>query len=115
MPHTTPAGRVSRQFRDAADDAAGTAPGNDAAGLDRLAAEVDPSQFTAVLVTGQDRRPCLRITSRHTGLLSEDICTAHGWFWFSWAERITATDDAAGAAAAITRVLAAGHSPGQRP
>jgi hypothetical protein len=38
----------------------------------------------------------LRITNRHAREFSENIYAGHGWFWWSWAERIAGCEDPQG-------------------
>ncbi|HUZ35618.1 MAG TPA: SAM-dependent methyltransferase [Streptosporangiaceae bacterium] len=80
------------------------ASGSTLRALENLAATLDPRDFVITLVTGEGRRACLTVTSRHTAK-GEDVYAAHGWYWWSWAERIALTDDAHGAAAKIALAL----------
>lgn len=74
--------------------------------LETLAADLDPGAFTAVIVRS-GRSACLRVTSRRAPQLSEDVYAGHGFFWWSWAERIARCDDSAGAAVKVAHVLRA--------
>jgi hypothetical protein len=76
----------------------------DTAALEALAEALDPGQFAATVTLGT-AAPHLRITNRHARQLSENIYAGHGWFWWSWAERIADYGDPAGAAAKVARVL----------
>jgi hypothetical protein len=78
--------------------------------LEDLAAELDHQIFATTLITGHQRLPHLAITSRHTRR-SEAIYAQDGWYWWSWAQRITPTTDATAAATAITAVLGTAHAP----
>jgi hypothetical protein len=66
-------------------------------------------QVRAVLPPG--RVPSLYVVNPEARALEEHIyagCGSDGtwWFWWSWAERISATEDLAAAVTAIVRVLA---------
>jgi hypothetical protein len=77
--------------------------------LEALAQALDPGQFAATITPGPV--PHLRITNRHARELSENIYAGHGWFWWSWAERIAGCEDPAGAAAKVARVLRTAGEP----
>lgn len=81
------------------------------AALTTLANAVDASEFSITSIARPGRPPRLRIASRHAAQLAEDIYAGRGYFWWSWAERISPLTDAAAAAAKIARVLHA-HPPG---
>jgi hypothetical protein len=89
-----------------ADHAADLAAYEGTANLDRLAAELDPGTFAAVIVRS-GRSACLRISNRRASQLTEDVYAGRGFYWWSWAERIGGCDDPADAAAKVTRVLRA--------
>jgi hypothetical protein len=72
--------------------------------LEKLAAELDPGQYAAAIIR-QGRAPCLRVTNRRAPQLTEDIYAGRGWYWWSWAERISECHDPASTAAMVTRVL----------
>jgi hypothetical protein len=79
--------------------------------LERLGEELERRgmQVRAVLPAG--RVPSLYVVNPEARALEEHIyagCGSDGawWFWWSWAERISPTEDLAAAATAITRVLA---------
>jgi len=74
------------------------------AALEALAAALDPGDFATTLIANQDRPPWLSVTSRHADI-GEDIYTADGWFWWSWAERITPVGEVPAAAAKVATVL----------
>ena len=74
------------------------------AALEALAAALDPGDFATTLIANQDRPPWLSVTSRHADI-GEDIYTADGGFWWSWAERITPVGDVPAAAAKVATVL----------
>jgi hypothetical protein len=83
--------------------------------LERLGEELTRRgmQVRAVLPPG--RVPSLYVVNPEARALEEHIyagCGSDGvwWFWWSWAERISATEDLAAASAAITRVLASSAS-----
>ena len=75
------------------------------AALETLAAALDPSQFTIVTQRTGTRPARLRVVSRAASRLTEDIYAGRGYYWWSWAERISPTTDPAAAAAKITQVL----------
>ncbi|HZC40985.1 MAG TPA: hypothetical protein VE343_09965 [Streptosporangiaceae bacterium] len=72
--------------------------------LESLAAALDPGDHVTALVTGGDRPPRLAVTSRRTRLC-DDIYAAHGWFWWSSAERIAPTSELSAAARAVSASL----------
>ncbi len=75
------------------------------AALTTLADAIDPSNFTITSIAKPGRPPRLRIASKHAAQLAEDIYAGRGYFWWSWAERISPLTDPASAAAKIARVL----------
>jgi hypothetical protein len=75
------------------------------ADLEKLAAELDSKIYSVSLVTSAGRRPHLHITNRAATVLTENIYTAEGWFWWGWAERIAQVENLAAAAKDIARVL----------
>jgi hypothetical protein len=81
----------------------------DTTALEALAQALNPGQFAATIAPGAV--PHLRITNRHARQLSGSIYAGHGWYWWSWAERIAGCDDPAGAAAKVARVLRAIDEP----
>jgi hypothetical protein len=81
----------------------------DTTALEALAEALNAGQFAATITPGA--APHLRITNRHARQLSENIYAGHGWFWWSWAERIADYGDPAGAAAKVARVLRAVGEP----
>jgi hypothetical protein len=59
------------------------------------------------------RVPSLHVVNPSASALAEDVYAGRGqdglwWFWWSWAERIAASEDLEGAATMIEHVLAAG-------
>jgi hypothetical protein len=69
------------------------------------------------LETPPGRVPSLHVVNPAAVALAEDVYAGRGrdgqwWFWWSWAERIAAGDDLAGAATRIRRVLAARDEAG---
>ena len=78
--------------------------------LEALADNLSKRGFETRLDTPEGRMPSLLVTNPQASRLSETIMTGHGWFWWSWAERITAVADVAAAADVIARVLAYGSS-----
>ncbi|MGH3154953.1 MAG: hypothetical protein ACRDNF_00030 [Streptosporangiaceae bacterium] len=80
-------------------------PGSEITAFESLASELDPAQYATAIITGTVS--CLRVTNRQAAQLTEDIYAGRGWYWWSWAERITGCDDVDGAAAKIAHVLRA--------
>jgi hypothetical protein len=76
----------------------------DVTALERLAAELDPSDFVTMLVTGDNQVPYLDVATR-SPQLSETIYVQDGCYWWSWAERLTPITDVPTAAAKIAAVL----------
>lgn len=72
--------------------------------LERLAAELNTSEFVITLVAGDDRVPYLNVATR-SPQLSETIYAQDGCYWWSWAERLTPITDVPEAAAKIAAVL----------
>ena len=77
--------------------------------LERLAAELDRTEFTTVLITGTGRRPRLTVENRRTKAI-EDIY-ADSWYWWSPAEKIASTDNPVAAAQQVTARLKGSGSP----
>jgi hypothetical protein len=99
--------RAVRDERDAADS-----PRAYLGRLEGLAQAVAQHGLRARLVTPPGRVPSLHVVNPHASALAEDVYAGpcqdgQWWFWWSWAERIAAGDDLAGAAMRISRVLAA--------
>ena len=90
-----------------------TRPAGNLERLERLAAELGSQQYAATLVTGQGRRPCLRVTNREAKQLTEDIYEGDGRFWWGWSEPIAEVRNVAAAAEAVRRVLHACGEAGQ--
>jgi hypothetical protein len=82
------------------------APERDAAVtvLERLAAQLDPSEFVTTLVAGDSGVPYLDVGTR-SPQLSETIYVQDGCFWWSWRECLTPVADVPTAAARIAAVL----------
>lgn len=82
----------------------GSAGGGAPAALGRLATALGPG-FSTALVTGTGRQPCLAVVDQRT-YAAEDACADDsGWFWWSWAEPIAATEDPLTAARRVTATL----------
>jgi hypothetical protein len=87
---------------------------NDAAAaayLDKLADELTNRGFEAWLMAPPGRVPSVYVTNPAARALEENVYASQGkdglwWFWWSWAERISSSDDLDAAATAIVRVLA---------
>jgi hypothetical protein len=80
--------------------------------LESLAEVLAQRGLRARLMTPPGRVPSLHVVNPSAAALAEDVYTCRGkdgswWFWWSWAERIAATEDLEGAATLIERVLAA--------
>lgn len=73
--------------------------------LDKLAAELAAQGHETYVVAPHGRGPYLHV--RNPGVLSENVLSDGGFYWWPWAERIAATSDVADAARAIVRVLRA--------
>ena len=79
--------------------------------LEKLGEELTRRGMQVRLVLPPGRVPSLYVVNPEARALEEHIyagCGSDGswWFWWSWAERISATGDLDVAAAAIVRVLA---------
>jgi len=72
--------------------------------LERLAAELNPTEFVTMLVAGDNQVPYLDVGTR-SPQLSETIYVQDGCFWWSWAERLAPITDVPTAAAKIAAVL----------
>jgi hypothetical protein len=80
--------------------------------LEGLAAELADHGLRTRMVTPPGRLPSLHVVNPAATALAEDVYAGVGrdgqwWFWWSWAERIAASEDLDGAASQIRRVLAA--------
>ncbi|HEU5419125.1 MAG TPA: hypothetical protein VFV41_15640 [Streptosporangiaceae bacterium] len=80
--------------------------------LESLAGALCQHGLRTRLVTPPGRVPSLHVVNPAAPALAEDVYAGRGrdgqwWFWWSWAERIAAGEDLAGAARRIRRVLAA--------
>jgi hypothetical protein len=78
--------------------------------LEKLAAELGRRGFGTHINTLAGQVPSLAVTNPRAPSLDEVVVAEAGWFWWSWAERITATSDVSEAAGVIAHVLAAGSS-----
>ncbi len=79
--------------------------------LEKLGEELSRRGMQVRLVLPPGRVPSLYVVNPEARALEEHIyagCGSDGiwWFWWSWAERIAATEDLDVAAGAIVRVLA---------
>jgi hypothetical protein len=80
--------------------------------LERLAEVLAHYGLRARLMTPPGRVPSLHVVNPAAVALAEDVYAGRAqdglwWFWWSWAERIAASEDLEGAATMIRRVLAA--------
>ena len=83
--------------------------------LERLAPVLARHAMISSLMVPPGRVPSLHVLNPAAPALAEDVyagrCEDGGWwFWWSWAERISAAGDLEQAAARIAHVLAAPHS-----
>ena len=74
--------------------------------LERLAEVLAHYGLRARLMTPPGRVPSLHVVNPAAAALAEDVYAGRGqdglwWFWWSWAERIAASEDLEGAAAMI--------------
>ncbi|MGH3155221.1 MAG: hypothetical protein ACRDNF_01390 [Streptosporangiaceae bacterium] len=79
--------------------------------LEGLALALTQRGLRTRLVAPQGRIPSLHVVHPLASALAEDIYAGRGqdgawWFWWSWAERIGASEDLESAAARIAMVLA---------
>jgi hypothetical protein len=82
--------------------------------LEKLGDELARRGLQVRLVLPPGRVPSLYVVNPEARALEEHIyagCGSDGawWYWWSWAERISAADDLGAAASAVQRVLAS-HS-----
>jgi hypothetical protein len=80
--------------------------------LEGLAGELADLGLRTRMVIPPGRLPSLHVVNPAATALAEDVYVGVGrdgqwWFWWSWAERIAASEDLDGAASQIRRVLAA--------
>ena len=83
--------------------------------LERLAPVLARHAMTSSLMVPPGRVPSLHVLNPAAPALAEDVyagrCEDGGWwFWWPWAERISAAGDLEQAAARIAHVLSAPHS-----
>ena len=81
--------------------------------LEGLAGVLAQHGLRARVLTPRGRVPSLHVVNPAAAALAEDVYAGRGqdgiwWFWWSWAERIAASEDLEGAALMIKHVLAAG-------
>lgn len=80
--------------------------------LEDLAAVLAHRGLRTQLLTPPGRLPSLHVVNPAACALTEDVYAGRSrdgawWYWWSWAERITSSEDVEGAAALIEHVLAA--------
>jgi hypothetical protein len=76
--------------------------------LEKLAAELGARRYTTKLQIPEGQRsarPALEVRNP-LAPISETVYAGHGWYWWSWAERIAPAENASAAADAVARVLA---------
>src|SRR5215475_285429 len=81
--------------------------------LQELAEALADHGMRTRLMTPPGRVPSLHVVNPRASALAEDVYAGRGqdglwWFWWSWAERIAASEDIEGAAIMIEHVLSAG-------
>lgn len=74
--------------------------------LETLATEVTARGYVARLYTPDARLPYLEVRNPQVSALSERVYAQAGAYWFSWAQKISDTDNPADAARRLDRVLA---------
>jgi hypothetical protein len=74
--------------------------------LERLATELAPHGLHAELCTPPGKLPYLHVRNPQATVLNERIYAQAGAYWYSWAQKLTDTDDPADAAQTLARVLA---------
>jgi hypothetical protein len=74
------------------------------AALERLAAALDPRDYSTTLVASPGLTPHLMVTSRHADF-GDDIYADHQSYWWSFAEWIATVDDPLAAARKVASVL----------
>ena len=79
--------------------------------LEKLAEELTHRGLEAWLMAPPGRVPSVYVVNPAARALEDNVYVNQGkdglwWFWWSWAERISISDDLDAAATAITRVLA---------
>jgi hypothetical protein len=82
--------------------------------LEGLASRLADRGLRARLMTPPGRVPSLHVVNPAVTSLAEDVYAGRAqdglwWFWWSWADQIAPGEDLEGAAAVISRVLAASH------
>ena len=92
-------------------NAAGQTWRTNLARLEGLAEILTDHGLRTRLMTPPGRVPSLHVVNPAAAALAEDVYAGRGqdglwWFWWSWAERIAASEDLEGAATMIERVLA---------
>ncbi len=80
--------------------------------LEELARALADRGLRTRLMTPPGRVPSLHVVNPAAASLAEDVYAGRAedglwWFWWSWAEQIALGEDTDGAAAMISRVLAA--------
>ncbi|MBO3750970.1 hypothetical protein J5X84_33275 [Streptosporangiaceae bacterium NEAU-GS5] len=76
--------------------------------LKRLVSELGSMGLHARLVRNQSGRPYVRVINPKATSLSEHVmCRSEDYYWWSWGEPMHTTQDPAGAATKVARVLAA--------
>ena len=75
--------------------------------LERLADALKGKGLRVDLQTPRGKRPYLHVRNPQASMLAENIFSSAGWYWYSWAEKISPVNDVPGAAEQISRVLSA--------
>jgi hypothetical protein len=81
--------------------------------LEELGEVLASHGLRTTVMTPIGRLPSLHVVNPSAAALAEDVYAGRGqdglwWFWWSWAERIAASEDLEGAATMIEHVLASG-------
>lgn len=75
--------------------------------LELLAGELRARGFEAQLLAPVAKRPYLHVRNPTVRVLAENIFTADGWYWYSWAEQIAKVHEVHTASEKISHILRA--------
>jgi hypothetical protein len=90
-----------------------TSPTTPQSSLEELATGLAGRGYQASLLTPAGASPHLEVRHPRVSALADTIYAADGWFWWSWAERITPADDVPAATSKIAAVLHVTEEPAQ--
>jgi hypothetical protein len=79
----------------------------DVAALERLAGELAAQGLHAEVRAPAGRQPSLAVRNPRAAVLTENLYTQAGCYWWSWREKIAGCDEVATAAGLVARVLRA--------